>query len=523
MRKFNLRFLLPTKKFLMLSSLVILCGLILSLSLRGLPGNPNGETLNSSVWQGDGPFELSPERGRFALLYTLVENHSFQFPDAIGKFAIPDVAVSKGKYVSLFAPLLSFVAIPGYVIGKYFGASQVGTFAMISVVALLNVILLRLIAIRLGADSIAATIASLVFLFGTPAFSYAVTLYQHHLSTFLILLSIYALLKSNKAWSLIVVFFVCALAIPLDYPNLFFMFPISIFALGRIISFESIKSKLSVRINLFKLLTPLVMILPILFFLWFNQASYGNPFQLSGTLPSARHLLDNVSGNPNTSTQLQALSTSNRSDTALKFFQTRYLLNGFYIHFVSPDRGVIYYAPVVLFGIIGFFLSLRKNVQMTPLLASIVGANILLYSMWGDPYGGWAFGSRYLIPAYAILSIFIALFLTYWRKSVMFLAGFLLVAFYSIAVNTLGAITTNAIPPQVEVLNLEKLSGLVQKYTYAKNWDILVAGHSKSFVYQTFLKNYLSAIQFYQILIVSIFIFVGGLISYYYAHNNKGE
>jgi hypothetical protein len=401
---------------------------------------------------------------------------------------------------------VSFIAIPGYVIGKFFGASQVGTFSIIALFALINVVLLRNISIRLGAKPLAATIASLIFLFGTPAFAYAVNLYQHHLSTFLILLSIWALLKSNKAWSLIVVFFLCAAAISLDYPNLFFMLPIGLFALGRIISFEKIISKLSIKISLLKILTSLVMVLPILFFFWFNTVSYGGPMHLLGSSAiTSIKAIDNH-GNP-TAPQARAnteeikKSSSNDEISGLSYFQTRNILNGFYIHFVSPDRGVIYYAPVVLFGIIGFLLALKNKVRMVPLLVAILGANILLYSMWGDPWGGWAFGSRYLIPSYAILSIFIALLFTYWHKNILFLVIFLIVFAYSAAVNTLGAITSSANPPQVEVLNLEKVSGTVQKYTYERNWDFLRNGNSKSFVYQTVAKNYLSSVQYYEVLV----------------------
>lgn len=504
--------------------LILFTVLILGLSLRGVMGNPSSQQLNSSKWKEKGPFELSPERGRFALLYSVVEDHSFQFSENIGKFATPDVAVSHGKYVSLFAPLLSFIAIPGYIIGKYFGASQVGAFAMVSIFALLNMMLLRLIAIRLGANSISATIGALIFLFGTPAFSYAVNLYQHHISTFLLLLSVYTLLRTQKFWSILIVFFLCALAIPLDYPNLFFMFPIGVYALGRIVSFENIKKNVSVKINLIRPLTLLIMIIPIVFFLWSNQVSYGSPFQLSGTLHTTKHL--------ETSKDLASVSNARilqkeqdaSKKSAIGFFKTRNLVNGFYIQFVSPDRGVVYYAPVVLFGILGFILALRKKIKMVPLLAAIVGANVLLYSMWGDPWGGWAFGSRYLIPSYAILSIFIALLLTYWKKKIWFLIPFIFVAFYSIAVNTLGAITTSAVPPQVEVLNLEKISGVVQRYTYQRNWEFLLSGNSKSFVYQTFLKNYLSPVQFYQILTVSIFLVVGGVLIYYvYITNSKGK
>ena len=43
------------------------------------------------------------------------------------------------------------------------------------------------------------------------------------------------------------------------------------------------------------------------------------------------------------------------------FFKTRNLLNGFYIHLLSPDRGIIYYAPVILLGLLGFLFLLAKK------------------------------------------------------------------------------------------------------------------------------------------------------------------
>src|SRR5215467_8344144 len=58
---------------------IAFCTLILSLSLRGLPGNPTSTQINTLAWKDNGPFELSPERGRFALLYSVAENHSVHF------------------------------------------------------------------------------------------------------------------------------------------------------------------------------------------------------------------------------------------------------------------------------------------------------------------------------------------------------------------------------------------------------------------------------------------------------------
>lgn len=492
---------------------------ILFLTLRGIPGNPGKIDLNTAKWTESGPFELSPERGRFALTFSLVEDRSFYFDVPVARFVIPDLAISRGNYVSLFAPLLSFIVIPGYVIGKFLGASQVGTYSIIAIFALLNALLIRLISIRLGAKPIAATLASLVFIFGTPAFAYGVNLYQHHISTSLILLSIFLLLNKKNIRTLLIVFLLSASSIPLDYPNLIFVLPIIVYALYGMISFKKIKERFFLKVNLLHLITPVVMILPILFFLWFNYESYGNPFQISGTLKTVKGI--GADGKPLTPELLAKqpgarfdIAKLNREKTISGFFKSRALLNGFYIHFISPDRGIIYFTPVILFGIIGVFLAYKRKVAMVTLLLAVMGANVILYSMWGDPWGGWAFGSRYLVPSYAILSIFIALLLTY-SKRLIFLISFTLVAFYSIGVNTLGAITTSAMPPKVEVLELEKLSGTVQKFTFERNWDFLVSGRSKSFVFQALAKNYVTSLQYYRIILSLILATFVSLLTYY--------
>jgi len=117
--------------------------------------------------------------------------------------------------------------------------------------------------------------------------------------------------------------------------------------------------------------------------------------------------------------------------------------------------------------------------------------------MYGDVWGGWAFGSRYLIPTYALLSIFLAFALSTWKKSWIFIPIFLAIMTYSVIINTAGALSSSANPPKVQVLELEKLSGIEQKYTPMRNIDQLKT-RSKSFVYQTFLRTHITSWQFYQ-------------------------
>lgn len=487
--------------------LVSLCSIALAVSLRGIPGTPTSAQLNDASWKEDGPLELSPDRGRYALAYSLVEDRSFQFSLPIARFATPDVAyTATGQYVSLFAPGLSFLIIPGYLIGKLLGAGQVGAFAIISLFAVANVLLVRAIAIRLGARDVAATLGAVAFLFASPAFTYAVTLYQHHVTTFLLLLSVYLLLRWNTLWSLAGIWFLWATSVVVDNPNLIIMLPVGLAALGRLVFVQRSATAWRVVVRPLGALTFLLALLPVLFFLWVNYSSYGDPFQLAGTLPSAQ-VIDS-SGLP--------VEVSDREDpgtkTALGFFPTRNLLNGFYVHSVSPDRGVLWYTPVLLLGILGFVVVRQRRLDIRNVFVAVIGFTVLLYSLWGDPWGGWAFGSRYLIPVYALLSVGVALALSHWRSRWVFLALFFILFGYSVWVNSLGALTSSANPPEVEVLALEAATGHEQKYTFERNWDYLHARGSKSFVWQTVGRQYVSASLYHALLTLGIMVGAGVLV-----------
>lgn len=508
------------QNMLILLSSILFISLILALSIRGIAGNPSEKDINEAKWKEAGPLELSPDRSRFALMFSLVENGSFQFSLPIARMATPDVAYNNGKYVSLFAPSLSFLIAPGYIIGKYFGIGQVGSFAIISLFSIINFFLIKNIAKMIGASSIAATIGAFVFLFATPAFAYAVSLYQHHISTFLVLFSIYSLLRWKSLWSVALVWALTAFSISVDNPNFVFMTPIVIWALSRMFSQDTSENKVNLQFKLLGILTFFAAIIPLAFFLWFNQMSHGNALKLSGTLPAVKVI--DESGRPGIPTQdignkereERFLNPQKQKKSASGFFKTRSLLNGFYIHFISPDRGILYYAPIIFLAIIGVPLLLKQHPSLLALFLSIIGGNILLYSMWGDPWGGWAFGSRYLIPSFAVLSILIAIVLEYFKRNIAIMALVLILFVYSAMVNTLGAITTNANPPKGEAKALEPISGRIEKYSFDRNIDYLINSGSKSYVFQTFANRYLTAFGYYLIVALSIITVFTSLVIY---------
>ena len=499
------------------TSTLLLVGLILILTIRGLSGVPRAETLSSDIWLKHGPLELSPERGRFALLYSIVENRSLSFSLPVAKLAVPDLAINAaGEYVSLFAPAVSFIAVPGYLVGKILGASQVGAYAVIAFFAFLNFMLIRAIALRFGAEPWAALLGALTFALATPALPYAGTLYQHHISVALLLVSIWTLVRFRNIWSLAVVWFACALSVVVDNPNFFLMFPVGVFGLVRLrqlIAEIPTRSQRAVQ-GIFSIIVSVaVVLLPLGFFAWYNLAAYGNPFQLPGTLQSVSEI--GSDGRPaavnlyeKTALSLEQLASlsqeGSNEKTAIGFFDTRNLYDGFYTPFVSLDRSILAFTPVILIGLTGLVLLYRRHQNFAALLIACIGTNVVLYSMWGDPWGGWAFGSRYLIPTYALLAIATALALSWWRFSLVTVCVFIPLFIFSLWVNTLGAVTTIANPPEVQVLALEKQSNHEEKYTFMRNWEYLNRKYppaigSKAFVYQLWGKHMMTPRQYHGI------------------------
>jgi TRAP-type uncharacterized transport system fused permease subunit len=213
------------------------------------------------------------------------------------------------------------------------------------------------------------------------------------------------------------------------------MFPVGIYSLMRLwelVRTGDVRTQMTKWI--FGLITFVALFPPLVFFAWYNYEAYGNPVQLPGTLqgvdeigPDGKPAKENAyESQVLTPDQLAALHQGgSKEKSTLGFFKTRNLYEGFYIHFLSPDRGIISFTPVILIGVIGLMLLYGRERRIMGLLIACIGANILLYSMWGDPQGGWAFGSRYLIPTYALLAVGVAVALSMWRFSLTVVVIFL--------------------------------------------------------------------------------------------------
>jgi hypothetical protein len=150
---------------------------------------------------------------------------------------------------------------------------------------------------------------------------------------------------------------------------------------------------------------------------------------------------------------------------------------------------MLIFTPVLLLGVLGWVALYRRKDPYLPLIVAVSGINILLYSLWGDPYGGWAFGSRYMVPTYAMLAIGVGGLLSEKKFRVYFLLAFLILFVYSVGINTLGALTSNSNPPIAEIP--ESRRGL-ERLSYDRNLQFLADSGTKSFVYPYLFAGWIS-------------------------------
>ena len=124
--------------------------------------------------------------------------------------------------------------------------------------------------------------------------------------------------------------------------------------------------------------------------------------------------------------------------------------------------------------------------------------------MFGDPYGGWSFGPRYLIPATAVIVPGIGVFLQKWGKNFIGIMMFFSLVGYSVWLATIGAMTTNAIPPKQETMYL----ATPIPYTYQYNLDFIDKNFSSSLIFNMFLNNQITVDSFVKIYVGLVMVLI---------------
>ncbi|MDB5238800.1 MAG: hypothetical protein JWO00_135 [Candidatus Parcubacteria bacterium] len=497
------------KDIFALTFIVIFGAVLYGLTLRGAPGNPQAGDFKEKLDLPTGAFELSPERGRYVQTASLAERGTYSLDKTWALVAYPDVGVAEsGSYYSFFAPGVSYMALPFYLVGSMFGYAQVGTFSVEVLFTLLTLVFIYLIGRKMFGLSVGLSIfAALIFGFGSTAWSYSVTLYQHAFTTFFMVSSVYAIWRystSVSRWSFLYPAYVWAaygLAIFVDYPNAILMLPVMVYLFLTAFSLQSVRDTVKLNIRMSAVVAALAFVLITGLHFWHNQYYFGSWKQLSGGLPTyqleatpadtALIAPPLVPANEIAATQAAAVtatSTAAEDATSTKnvvaFFHERKMPQGFDVLLFSGERGLFFFTPLFILSFFGFGFFCRKNKGLPmpyAIMAALVATNIFLYASWGDPWGGWAFGPRYLIPSMPWLALFAAWFVSQGRHIVMKKIGVYALFLYSSAIALVGALTSNAVPPKSEALLLP-----IKTYNFMKNFGYLQGDQAGDFVYNTY-------------------------------------
>ena len=151
-----------------------------------------------------------------------------------------------------------------------------------------------------------------------------------------------------------------------------------------------------------------LLLIPVLYYLWSNRKNI-IPFIVGALVSGVPFLIYNLV------TLTSATATSGPLNTLTGFMNPLSLIVHFAGYFISPNRGLFIYSPILLFAVWGYYVlyktdTVSKQVKMVLLLfLPCIMGTILIYSAYTPWFGGWTFGPRYLtgfLPVLAIVTTF---------------------------------------------------------------------------------------------------------------------
>lgn len=488
------------KKYISLIILIACFIFFYGLTIKGVAGNPfiysdfptindNHKIIAENHTEKGGPFESSQQSERFSLIQAIVEHKSLIL-DKYAEFSVPDIGFYNGHYFSAFPPGLSIIAIPAYIIGKYLGYSQLAVFLLPAIFNLFTAIFILLILKNIfKINQIASFIASFIYLFASIAWPYGTTFFAHSLSAFLITSSYYFIIKNRriKFTSILLFSLLFGIAIVTDYPNMVTMIPMFLYVVYLIIQLLRENRRIILNKGYLKLFAFIPLLLIIFLYSIYNYKLLNNPIATVNSYVVTT-LVSNSYGVPQYP-ENQRLTFGNFN-------------NGFFILFLGLERGLLIFSPVFLLTLWGIAPFYNKYKKESILLLLTVCTNILVYSTFADPWGGWSFGPRYLISITPLLSILVAFYLNTAKADIKKILVSYSLTIFSIGVALLGTLTSNNIPPAKE----SSATGFWVSYIY--NLPILLNNQTKTFFYTNYLSKNISSIIFYLLIFTTLTIII---------------
>lgn len=464
------------------SALAVL-GMVLGAVVKGERGS-GLEQAGELVNQGE-VFESSISRGRYALTLSLTEEGRWDYSQEKADFAAPDAAMAdRGKLVSIWPPGVAVVAAPFYLLGKQLGAGQLAVGLSQVLLAGVCMTLIYRLTVRVGLPKRVGFFSALLFIFASNALAYTVVLAQHLLTTAVVLGLLNVCLAKRSAAKQVVFWSLYGAGIMIDIPNVALMLPIAGYLIFTdLIEFRESGEEIGVRVNYGSGIAAGLIILA-----WITMMGYYN-YLATGSVDKIGQLLPRY-----TVGKLVENEVGGESDGILEPLSVEKMPMGLGVLLFGWERGLLTYFPVFLLGVFGLKYLFEKNRGWGYLFAGFIVTNFSLYAMFGDVWGGWAFGPRYVIPALALMSVLVGAALASYYKKMWFELLIIGATIYSVLLAILGALTTTLIPPAREAAGygLDATKMVMVDYLREKKLD--------SYIYKNYLSGYLSGIEFYEVL-----------------------
>lgn len=473
-------------------------------TLRGNLGNPESTSDLNSLNAETLPFESSHERAPYAEMLSIKNKRTIELGHDLALFGSPDVGYSGYKYYSFFPSGVSYSILGAYLIGSWFNMGQLAAFFTSSLFSILTMIFIYLIVVQvLKRQNWAGMLAAITYAFATISWSYSITIYQHSSAALFVVFLLYCAWRFREAahhWTLWIwaslFWTMLGIALFFDYPNAFLLTPICIYFLISAFSSEKLKTRINVTLKSSFITTSILFISLVALNLGRNFYYFGSYTSFGNSLPRFTQAIDQARSYsvPLIGSKNLTAASPSASDYS-GVFQEENVPKSIKVLLFGIDKGLLLFSPILLLGLIGVFTSLKKRSTEIGVAIATIAMNFFVYSSFSDPWGGWAYGPRYLIPMMPFLSIFAVLWLSTnrfkWLKKTLYFVLFST----SSAIALAGPLTTNLIPPKVEADYLK-----IPFYNFMRAFDLLSKEKTGNFIYNTFLRSTMSLYDYFFII-----------------------
>lgn len=332
-----------------------------------------------------GAFKSNDERALVSGIDSFVKRGEFTVNQIYWDYTNVGMLTSAGDMVPNYEPGQMVLAIPFYLWGRMLGAAVQGTMVFNLAVTAASASLVFLCFLELRFLRRTATLGALVFAFATLAWPYSRTFFREPLTVMAYLLAVYALLRYRPPglrrlrWP-----FLAGLALGLALVTKQISVAFVPTFLLLVVAYERRRPADPGRsLSHQRLAMALAVLIPLFVVLGLERVYH--VATLGGVELFARNIVEYTT-NPQLSQSAPA-----RMARALLGLS------------ISPYKGLFWYSPVLLLGLIGAIPFTRRYRWEGLAFLLLIGGHFLGYSRYNYWSGGVAWGSRYLLPVVPFL------------------------------------------------------------------------------------------------------------------------